>query len=48
MATDPNSATEREMYLDERSHELADATIQSHRYRLYQFVQWCDLEDIEN
>lgn len=36
------------MYLDERSHELADATIQSHRYRLKQFVQWCDQEDIEN
>ena len=41
-------ATGREMYLDERSHELADATIQSHRYRLKQFVQWCDQEDIEN
>ena len=41
-------ATAREMYLDERRHELADATIQSHRYRLKQFIQWCDQEDIEN
>ena len=43
---DPGTA--REMYLDERRHELADATIQSHTYRLKQFVQWCDQEGIEN
>ncbi|MDQ2051804.1 tyrosine-type recombinase/integrase [Natronolimnohabitans sp. A-GB9] len=34
--------------LDERSHELADATIQSHRYRLKQFVQWCEQDGIDN
>lgn len=38
----------KQMYLDERRHELADATIQSHRYRLKQFVLWCDDEEIEN
>lgn len=37
-----------EMYLNERSHELADATIQSHRYRLKQFVRWCDDVGIDN
>jgi len=37
-----------EMYLKERSHELAEATLQSHRYRLKQFVQWCEQDDIEN
>jgi site-specific recombinase XerD len=36
------------MYLDERRHELADATIQAHGYRLKQFVAWCDTEDIDN
>ncbi len=43
---DPRTA--KQMYLDARSHELADSTIQSHRYRLKQFVQWCEGEDIEN
>lgn len=37
-----------QMYLDERSHELAEATIQSHRYRLKQFVQWCEQNGIDN
>lgn len=37
-----------EMYLDERRHELAEATIQSHRYRLKQFVQWCEQDGIDN
>jgi site-specific recombinase XerD len=35
-------------HIDERSHELADATLQSHRYRLKQFVQWFDQQDIDN
>ncbi len=37
-----------QMYLDERRHELADATIQSHRYRLKQFVLWCGQDGIDN
>ncbi|AHF98447.1 integrase [Halostagnicola larsenii XH-48] len=40
--------TARQMYLDERRHELADATLQSHDYRLKQFVQWCENEEIDN
>jgi len=43
---DPSTATE--MYLDSRRHELADATIQAHRYRLKQFEQWCASEEIDN
>lgn len=42
----PAEAMQR--YLDERRHELADATIQSHRYRLKQFVQWCEQDGIDN
>jgi site-specific recombinase XerD len=38
----------RQMYLDERRHELADATHQSHGYRLTQFVRWCETEGIDN
>lgn len=41
-------ATARDMYLDERRSELADETIQSHAYRLKQFVQWCDQDGLEN
>lgn len=36
------------MYLDERRHELAEATLLSHGYRLTQFVQWCDDQGIDN
>lgn len=41
-------ATAQQMYLDSRRHELADATIQSHDYRLAQFVKWCEAEEIKN
>lgn len=41
-------ATARQMYLDERRHEVSDATIQSHGYRLKQFVQWCEQDGIDN
>jgi len=37
-----------EMYLDERRHEVAESTLQSHRYRLNQFLRWCEGEEIEN
>jgi site-specific recombinase XerD len=36
------------MYLDERRHEVAEATLQAHEYRLKQFVQWCEENGIEN
>ena len=40
--------TAKQMYLDERRHEVADATLQSHEYRLQQFVQWCTNDGIGN
>jgi integrase len=41
-------ATAKQMYLDERRHEVAAATLQSHGYRLQQFVEWCAAEDIKD
>ncbi|WP_410765641.1 tyrosine-type recombinase/integrase [Haloferax sp. DFSO60] len=41
-------AAAKQMYLDARSQELSDATLQSHHYRLKQFVQWCEEEAIDN
>jgi len=38
----------REMYLDERRRELADATLQAHGYRTKYFVQWCEADGIDN
>jgi site-specific recombinase XerD len=43
---DPSTAIK--MYLDSRRHELADATLQSHRYRLKQFKKWCASEGVDN
>ena len=40
--------TAKEMYLDNRRHEVADATLQAHDYRLKQFVLWCEAEGIDN
>ncbi|EMA25403.1 tyrosine-type recombinase/integrase [Haloarcula amylolytica] len=40
--------TAKQMYLDERRQEVADATLQSHEYRLKQFVQWCIDDGIDN
>lgn len=41
-------STAKQMYLDERQHELAQATLQSHGYRLKQFVQWCEQAGLDN
>ena len=38
----------RQMYLNERRHEVSEATLQSHGYRLDQFVEWCDDQGIDN
>lgn len=43
---DPRTA--KEMYLDDRRHEVAEATLQAHDYRLKQFVQWCEQEEIRD
>lgn len=40
--------TAKQMYLDARRHELAEATFQSHRYRLKQFVEWCEQQNLDN
>lgn len=41
-------ATAQQMYLDERRNEVSAATIQSHGYRLTQFVDWCEDEGIDD
>lgn len=43
---DPRTA--KKMYLDDRRQELAEATLQSHHYRLRHFIKWCESENIEN
>jgi hypothetical protein len=35
-------------YLRDRQNELADATNDSSRYNLEQFVEWCEAEDVAN
>lgn len=37
-----------EMFLDAKQGRAADNTIQTYHYRLKQFVQWCEQEDIGN
>jgi len=37
-----------EMYLEHRKHELSEKSIQNHRYRLDTFVEFCEIEDIDN
>jgi hypothetical protein len=36
------------MYKNDRECELSDATLQSHGYRLDQFLTWCDIEDVND
>jgi len=46
---DPLSAdTALELYLDHRKGEVSEQTLQTHRYRLKSFVEWCDENDILN
>ncbi|WP_276298826.1 tyrosine-type recombinase/integrase [Halorussus lipolyticus] len=37
-----------DLYIDHRRDEVSDETLQSHRYRLKQFVLWCEEEGITN
>ena len=38
-----------ELYLRERSTDVADSTLQAHEYRLNHFIRWCDdVAEIEN
>jgi len=41
-------ATARDLYLDHKASQCRDATVQSHRYRTRQFVEWCKENDIDN
>ncbi|WP_345779426.1 tyrosine-type recombinase/integrase [Natrinema sp. SYSU A 869] len=43
---DPETALE--LYLMDKEAELAESSIQSHRYRLKHFLRWCEMEDIDN
>ena len=45
-STAPDEALE--LYLNERATEVADSTLQAHKYRLSHFIRWCDQESIEN
>jgi len=36
------------LYLRDRQNELADATIDSYRYKLEKVVEWCEADDLEN
>ena len=38
----------KKMYLNDKSTEASDSTVQAHDYRLRHFIRWCDEEDIEN
>jgi len=37
-----------DLYLDQRRDELSEETLKSHRYRLKQFVEWCEEENVTN
>lgn len=37
-----------DLYLDQRRGEVSSETLQSHRYRLEQFVEWCKTEGLAN
>lgn len=45
---DLEPGTARKMYLEDRDGEVSSATLQSHGYRLDQFVEWCRSEGIQN
>ncbi|WP_159899206.1 tyrosine-type recombinase/integrase [Salinirussus salinus] len=45
---DIEPAEAKRMYLDQRSGEVSESTLQAHDYRLRHFVRWCGEEDIDN
>ncbi|MFB6222328.1 MAG: tyrosine-type recombinase/integrase [Haloarcula sp.] len=45
---DLNPGKAVELYKDDRRREVSAATLQSHGYRLNQFLKWCRSEGIEN
>lgn len=36
------------LYLRDRRTELAEETIESYRYKLTRFIEWCEQEDVDN
>jgi site-specific recombinase XerD len=38
----------KDLYIEHRQGEVSDATLQSHGYRLDQFVEWCERQGIES
>jgi integrase len=40
--------TALELYLADKDNELADASLEAHKYRLGHFIRWCDQQDVEN
>ncbi|QSG10739.1 XerD/XerC family integrase [Halapricum desulfuricans] len=38
----------KEWYLENRRADIAEATYTAHQYRLSAFVEWCEINDIEN
>lgn len=43
---DPSTA--QQLYLDFKSSQASETTVQSHRYRTNHFVRWCDEQGIDN
>jgi len=43
---DPETALD--LYLADKQNELAEASLEAHRYRLQHLVRWCNEQDIEN
>lgn len=48
MTGNPGPSQLQSMYLDSRTGEIRDTTLQSHEYRLNHFVRWCDQNDIND
>ena len=38
----------QELYLDHKASQCSVKTVQAHRYRMNPFVEWCDLNGIDN
>lgn len=38
----------RDLYLEHRRGEVSENTLRSHRYRLNEFVEWCEEQEIHN
>jgi len=38
----------RDLYLEHRRGEVSESTLSSHRYRLNEFVEWCEEQEVHN